>query len=209
MNHLEYNTQKKRLAIPEYGRNIQSMVDYCLSVENREERNIVAHGIVKVMEQVFPQLKEYGDFEHKLWDHLHIMCDFQLDVDSPYPKPNPEELAEPPEKMPYNQRRIRFGHYGKTIPDFMEAAIAMEPGEEKDELVIVIANLMKRFYLQFNQVNLNDEVIEKDFNQLAEGRLTFPGLDKLKAFNEFKQDKGQQKRRPGGASRGHHKRRKY
>lgn len=209
MSHLEYNTQKRRLEIPEYGRNIQTMVDYCLGVENKEERTVVAQGIVKVMEQVFPQLKEYDDFEHKLWDHLHIMCDFKLDVDSPYPKPSAEELAEKPAKMPYPQGKIRFGHYGKILQNFIEAAVKMEDGEEKTELCVAIANMMKRFFLQWNQKNLNDEVIEKDFKILTDGRLTFPGLDKLKSANEFKIfDKVAPRRKPHAGGRNQHKGRK-
>ena len=110
-----YNTQRPKLIIPEYGRNVQNMVDHAVSVEDREERNKVAHSIIDVMGNLNPHLRDVPDFKHKLWDHLFIMSDFKLDVDSPYPKPTPESFQEKPRRVTYPENGIRYRHYGRTI----------------------------------------------------------------------------------------------
>ena len=125
---MDYNTTRSSLVIPEYGRNIHKMIAYAISVADREERNHVARSIVKVMGQVKPQFKEADDFIQSLWDHMIIISDFKLDVDSPYPYPDREELVKPPNKVAYPQNRIRFRHYGKSIESFIAKASKMEEG---------------------------------------------------------------------------------
>ncbi len=159
------------MVIPEYGRNVQKMIDFACTVESREERNKIANAIISVMGQLNPHLRDITDFNHKLWAHLFIMSDFHLDVDSPYPKPSPESLAEKPEKVDYPSNNIRFGHYGKTVERLIEAASQYDDGEEKDYLVGRIANLMKRSNLQWNSDSVKDETILKDLKQLSGDKL--------------------------------------
>lgn len=159
------------MIIPEYGRNVQKMIDFACTIEDREERNKIANAIISVMGQLNPQLRDITDFTHKLWAHLFIMSDFLLDVDSPYPKPSPESFRSKPDNVPYPSNDIRFGHYGKTVERLVEAACAYEEGEEKQYLVGRIANLMKRSNLQWNSADVKDETILKDLDRLSKGAL--------------------------------------
>ncbi|HET6245786.1 MAG: DUF4290 domain-containing protein [Bacteroidetes bacterium] len=169
--HLEYNTERPHLNISEYGRNIQKMIDYAISVEDRELRNTIAKSIITVMGQLNPHLRDVTDFTHKLWDHLFVISDFKLDVDSPYPKPAREILNKKPEKISYPSKDIKFMHYGKNVELLIQKAIAMEEGPEKSAFTEAIANLMKRFYVTFNQDSVNDEVIFKHLERLSQGKL--------------------------------------
>ena len=144
---LNYNTQRPLLHIPEYGRHVQQMVDYCLTIAEREERNKVANSIITVMGALAPQLRDMEDFKQKLWTHLFVISNFQLDVDSPYPKPTPEAYKERPNRVEYPKKNIRYGHYGKTIESLVKKGVEMEEGEEKTAFILAIANLMKRSYL--------------------------------------------------------------
>jgi hypothetical protein len=168
---MEYNTQRSQIVIPEYGRNIHKMINHAFTIENREERNNVAHSIVKVMGQVKPQFKEADDFIQRLWDHMIIISDFKLDVDSPYPYPEKEELLKKPNKMKYPTTRIRFRHYGKAIENFIKKAIAMEDGEEKDSFTYYIANVMKKNYLMYNRDSVNDQLIFDQLSLLSNSKL--------------------------------------
>src|SRR5690554_4576603 len=138
-----YNTARPKMIIPEYGRHIQDLVNYATQIEDREERNEMVRAIIDVMGQLNPHLRDVSDFTHKLWDHVHIMSNFKLDVDSPYPKPAPEHFQSKPRKMPYPEDNIRFKHYGKGVEKLVDKAIEMEDGEEKEALVLSIANLMR------------------------------------------------------------------
>ena len=112
---MEYNTQKKKLLLPEYGRNIQKMVDYLLTIEDREERTRAAKTVIDVMGNLYPHLRDVPDFRHKLWDHLAIMSEFKLDIDTPYPLPSLSKLQEKPERLPYSSNHIKYKHYGKLV----------------------------------------------------------------------------------------------
>ncbi len=169
---LEYNSTRDHLIIPEYGRHIQKMVKYCAEIPDRDERNKVAHAIINVMGQLFPHLRDVEDYKHKLWDHLHIMSSFELDVDSPYPTPKPEQFTERPENVPYPKGDIKYGHYGKTVQDLIKAAGNMEPGEERQALILVTVNLMKRCYLNWNRDTVSDETILKHLHELSDGKLS-------------------------------------
>lgn len=167
----DYNTQRPRLIIPEYGRHVQRMVEHCMTIDDRAERTKVARSIIAVIGRLNPHLRNGEDAEHMLWDHLHIMSDFKLDVDAPYPPPAPESLVTKPDRLHYPKTRIRFGHYGKIVERFIAHVVAMEPGEEKDRATLAVANLMKRQFLAWNRDSVGDEVILKDLKELSEGQL--------------------------------------
>jgi hypothetical protein len=166
-----YNSERPDLIIPEYGRNIHNMVNYAKTVADREERNKVAHAIISVMGQLFPHLRDIEDFKHKLWDHLHIMARFELDVDSPYPKPKPETFQTKPDRVAYPKEEARFGHYGLTIEKLIAKARTTENPEEKEAFTAVIANLMKRHYVMYNHATVEDKVIKQQLKLLSEGAL--------------------------------------
>lgn len=168
---MEYNSSRTDLIIPEYGRNVHNMVAYAMEMEDREERNKVANAIISVMGQLSPHLRDVEDYKHKLWDHLFIISRFQLDVDSPYPKPQPEKLAERPKKVPYPQTELKYGHYGKNILNIIDFCKEMEEGDDKNQLKLIIANLMKRHYMAWNQSSVVDHTIKKQLKEMSEGKL--------------------------------------
>jgi hypothetical protein len=167
----DYNTSRKKLFLPEYGRHVQKMVDHMLTIEDREERNKAARSLINMMGNLNPQLREYSDFKHKLWDHLAIMADFKLDIDSPYELPKAEELMQKPSKVPYNKNNIRFRHYGYIIEQMIESATGIEDPAKREIMVKVIANHMKKAYLTWNRENVTDEIIFHDLKELSGGRI--------------------------------------
>lgn len=182
---LVYNSQRSKMIIPEYGRNVQNMINFACTVEDRDERNKIAKAIISVMGQLAPHLRDIDDFNHKLWAHLFIMSEFKLDVDSPYPKPSPESFMSAPERLNYPTNNVKYGHYGKTVERLIDAAIEYEDGEEKDFLVLRIANLMKRSYAQWNQNSVKDEVILSDLKNLSKGKLELKNPDLLESTQEI------------------------
>ena len=168
---MEYNIDRKKLEIPEYGRNIQKMVDYALGLEDREKRNALAQIIITTMSQINPNSKEIADYKHKLWDHLHIMAGYKLDVDSPYPIPKPEDQVAKPDKVEYKNSKIRFRPYGKNIENMIDKVIEMEDGEEKQVLIEMIAQQLKKSYLQWNINSCDDAMILQHFEDLSHGKL--------------------------------------
>jgi hypothetical protein len=173
----DYNTRRKKLILPEYGRNVQKMVNHILTIEDREERNKAAHTIIGIMGNLAPHLRDIGDFKHKLWDHLAIISDFKLDIDSPYEKPLPEKLQEKPNKIEYNQKFIRYKHYGRSIAMMLKKAADMEEGEEKDHLISLLANHMKKSYLTWNREAVDDEQIFSDLKEISLGAFDMGGDD--------------------------------
>jgi hypothetical protein len=182
---MEYNTNLAPIIVPEYGRNIQRMINFACRVENKEERNLIARSIVKVMGQVNSQYKDAEDFVQKQWDHLFIISDFKLDVDSPYPRPEKEQLQKRPKKLEYPLSKIKYRHYGNAVEKFIKKASAMEQGEEKDSFTYYIANVMKKNYLMFNRETVNDELIIKQLRELSGNQLTLKEEFKLKPSNEL------------------------
>jgi hypothetical protein len=168
---MKYNTEEKKLAMPEYGRNIQNMVDYCLAIEDREERTRCANAIINIMGNMFPHLRDVNDFKHILWDHLAIMADFKLDIDYPYEILKKEDLYSRPPQVPYNNSRIRYKHYGKTLELMIQKARELEDGEEKEVLVNLLANHMKKSFLTWNKETVDDRKIFKDLDELSEGTI--------------------------------------
>jgi len=168
---MEYNSARPDLIIPEYGRNVHNMVEYAMSVADIEERTKISHAIVNVMAQLTPHLRDLEDYNHKLWDHLFIISNFKLEVNSPYPMPLPEKLAERPKPVPYPQTELKYGHYGKNIQNIIDVCKDYEEGEEKEQLKLVIANLMKRHYMAWNQSTVVDHVIKKQLKEMSDGKL--------------------------------------
>jgi hypothetical protein len=183
---MDYNTQRKKLALPEYGRHIQQMVDYIASVEDRDERNRLAKSLVAIMGNLNPHLRDINDFKHKLWDHLFIMSDFKLDIDSPYPIPSVEQYNEKPRRVPYPGNPIKFKHYGRIIEMMIEKAVAMEEGPEKDALKQLIANQMKKANITWNKESVSDDDIFRDMQTLSNGMLVMAPGSKLVENKEFK-----------------------
>lgn len=164
---MEYNTSRVKLTLPEYGRHIQKIVDHIKTIEDRTERTKAAHALIPVMGQVNTSLKENGDFKHKLWDHLFIMADFELDVDAPYEMPDREVLSKKPDPLPYTQGKFKKKHYGKIIQRMMDK-VDEYPAEEQAYLIELLANQLKKSYVKWNKESANDEDIINDFKDLAE-----------------------------------------
>ena len=181
----DYNTRRPQMVIPEYGRNIQKMVEHAITIEDRSERNKVAQAIINVMGQLNPHLRDITDFKHKLWDHIFIISDFKLDVDSPYPIPDKESILKKPEKLDYPQSRIKFKHYGKSIEYIIDEAVKMEEGEMKVELIKMIANLMKKSYLTWNRESVDDDLIISDLESLSKGKLKVDDSFQLNQTNDI------------------------
>jgi hypothetical protein len=169
----DYNTSRKKLILPEYGRHIHKMIDHICTIEDREERNKAAKTIIAVMGNLNPHLRDVADFKHKLWDHLAVISEFKLDIDSPYEKPEPTKFQEKPSKVEYNQNNLKYKHYGKSVSLMIEAAAAMEEGEEREHLVKLLANHLKKLYLTWNREAVEDEQIFKDLEILSKGKIIF------------------------------------
>jgi hypothetical protein len=176
---MEYNTQKTQLHMPEYGRIIQQLVERCKELPSKDERNEMAMAIIDFMGQRNPQLRDEENYKHKLWDHLFILANYDLDVESPYPFPTPEQLAEKPKRMEYPKLQGDFKFYGKSILQLIEKAIELETGDEKEALIEVIANNMKKSYNVYNKEHVTDDVIFRHLKELSENRLDLTGIDSL------------------------------
>jgi len=183
---MDYNTTRKALVLPEYGRNIQKMINHIKTVDDRDERNRLAMAVIQVMGNKNPHLRDISDFTHKLWDHLAIISEFELDIDSPYPTPTPEELNTKPERLEYQRADdIRFKHYGKVLEKMIKRAVSYEDGEEKDYLIEVICTQMKKAYVMWNRENAVDEQIFIDLKYLSKDQLIIPEGLKLKDVRDL------------------------
>jgi hypothetical protein len=167
----DYNSTRNKLILSEYGRNVQNMVKYITALPTKEERNRYAQVVIDLMGFLNPHLRDVADFKHKLWDHLHIISNFEIDVDSPYPKPSPEAIHFKPDPLKYPHQRIRYKHYGKTIELMMEKAKSIEEPERKRHMVQSIANFMKMAYVQWNKDSVADEIILSDLYAMSGGQL--------------------------------------
>ena len=176
-NELEYNSERSKLIIPEYGRHIQKMVEHTVKIEDDAERNKVAKSIIAVMGNMNPHLRDVPDFQHKLWDQLFIISDFKLNVDSPFPKPSKEMLEERPERMTYPQNFPKYRFYGNNIKRMIDQANKWEDGPEKEGLIYTIANHMKKSYLSWNKDSVDDKVIFDHLRELSGGRIDVKATD--------------------------------
>lgn len=182
---LEYNTQLKSLVLPEYGRNVQQMVDHCVAIEDKEERTNCAYSIIQFMGNLFPYLRDGEDFKHKLWDHLAIMSDFKLDIDFPYQVIEKEKLYSKPDLVDYKLAPIKFRHYGKIIELMIERAADYPEGEERDALISLLAHHMKKLMFAINKEGVEDDKILKDLYRYSHGRINLdPATYKLRVFKE-------------------------
>jgi hypothetical protein len=177
IDDIEYNTEREHLIIPEYGRHLQKMVNYAKQLPTKEERNKVAKSIINVMGNLQPHLRDVPDFQHKLWDQLFIIADFELDVDSPYPTPSKEELNERPEPLKYPQNHPKYRFYGNNIKTMIDVANTWEEGELKEALIYTIANHMKKCFLNWNKDTVEDDVIFKHLYELSGGKINLKASD--------------------------------
>jgi len=168
---MEYNSQRSKMNISEYGRNIQKMIEQIMAIEEPVRRNNQAKAIINVMGQLNPHLRDVADFKHKLWDHLFIMSDFKLEVDSPFPIPSAQSLAKKPERLDYASNHIKFKHYGRHIEKIIEKASSLEEGPEKTALIKLIANHLKKSYITWNRDAVTDDEIASHLAELSKGRL--------------------------------------
>ena len=167
----DYNSTRSKLLLTEYGRNVQNMVKYIVALPTKEERNRYANVVIDLMGFLNPHLRDVADFKHKLWDHLHIISDYKIDVDSPYPLPSPEAIHIRPEPLGYPNKRIKYKHYGKTIELMIAKAKAIEEPARRQHMVQAIANFMKMAYVQWNKDSVTDESILSDLRELSNGEL--------------------------------------
>ena len=181
----DYNTQRKRMSLPEYGRNVLKMIEHIKTIRDPEERNQAARTIIQIMGNLNPNLREVTDFRHKLWDHLMIIADFDLDVDSPYPAPDRMKLDAKPNRVPYHNGDAKYAHYGHIVPALIEAASAMEAGEERDYLTSLILNQMKKDYITWNKSQVADDLIFRDLAEISGHKLKVPENYKMPDIKEL------------------------
>lgn len=171
IDNLEYNTEREHLIIPEYGRHMQKMINHAKTRETKEERNKLAKAIIAIMGNMQPHLRDVPDFQHKLWDQLFIMSNFELDADSPFEKPTKELLEERPEPLKYPQNFPKYRFYGNNIKTMIDVANTWEDGELKEALLHTVANHMKKCFLNWNKDTVEDAVIFNHLFELSEGKI--------------------------------------
>jgi hypothetical protein len=170
---MEYNTTRSKMLMPEYGRNVQRMVEYLMTIEDRDRRRKNAEAIIELMGTLNPHLKTIEDYKHKLWDHLVQMTDFKLDVDAPYPPPTPEELYKKPEVLPYPQASIKHRHMGKNLEALIEKALAEKDPEKKQGFTQAIGYYMKLAYTNWHREPVHDDMIKNELAELTKGELQY------------------------------------
>ena len=180
---MKYNTQEKRLPLPEYGRSVQNMIDYAVTIKDRNERQRCANTIITIMGNMFTHLRDVPDFKHKLWDHLAIMSDFKLDIDYPYEIVRKESLSSKPERLTYNLNRIHFRHYGRNLEAIIRKAADMPEGDERDALINLLANNMKKNYYAWTKDNTDEDKIIEDLRLLSDGKIDLKRGD-IKFFDQ-------------------------
>ena len=207
---LEYNSERSLLIIPEYGRHIQKLVNHCISLETKEERNIMAKAIVDVMGNLQPHLRDVPDFKHKLWDQLYIMSDFRLDADSPFEKPSKEELQEKPERLKYPKAASKYRFYGNNIQIMIDAALTWEEGEMKEALIYTIANHMKKCFLSWNRDAVEDDLIFDHLFELSDGKFDLRNSSEVLSESKelLKNRKGQRSKGNKGKNQSNKNRKK-
>lgn len=194
-----YNTQRKRLQISEYGRIVQDMVDLMKNQEDRTKRNLMAAGIVNIMTNLNPQIRELADYKHKLWDHLFAMAGYDLDIDAPFPRPETDLLTKKPEAIPYQKSQVKYRFYGRSVEHMISKAAEMEDGETKSAYINVIASFMRNSCKSWNDENLSEEAICEHIKHLSKGKLElsaneitlmFQGKDNIRNTSGFLKPEG-------------------
>lgn len=169
---MQYNTKRKGLILPEYGRHVQELVDYAKTIKDDKQRQDIVEQVIILMENINPNAKNVGDYEHKLWDHLYIISNFDLEYTSPYPKPSKEEVYEKPGKFPYPNQTIKYRHYGKNVESMIDKAMDMKDEDKQEAYTEIIASFMKRTYSNYNPDGVNDEIIKDDLVRMSDGELS-------------------------------------
>lgn len=192
---MKYNISDSPLKLREYGRNVQSMVEYAKTIEDKDRRTRVIKEIVRIMVNLHPEIKDQPDYEEKLWDHLFLIADFDLDIDSPFPMPDPEEAFKKPDaRMPYHRPKTRFKQYGKNVELLIQKATELEEGEFKTRFINYIATIMRQFAQQISKDAAQEVVIAAQINEISKGKLNLKPEDltitkvsgKLKLPNEMR-----------------------
>ncbi len=192
---MEYNTEREQLIIPEYGRHVQKMINHATTLGDKADQQKCVDAIIAFMGQMNPHLRDVKEFTHKLWDHLHIMSNFKLDIESPYTKPEEAKLEERPEKMTYPGNNIRFSYYGHTIETMIATAINMED-EKKEILTGMIANQMKKSYILFNESSVDNNMIRLHLKQMSNSQLTLADDFEFIRSASIRPDGGNSKKKP-------------
>ena len=206
VENMEYNTTRNHLVIREYGRHIQKMVEYVLTLEDREKRQKNAYALIELMGFLNPHLKNVEDFRHKLWDHLFLISDFKLDVESPYPIPTRETLKAKPQQLPYPKRYPRYNHLGKNIEIVIDKALQEEDSEKRQGFANAIAYYMKLTYSNWHKELVHDDNIQTELNAITKGELEFNNRPFVKhrvdnSREEFISNVGKYRKNFGGRSR--------
>ena len=213
----EYNTQREQIKIKEYGRNVQKLVNYIRTIPDKDKRTEMATTLIELIKQLAPSVKEAFENPQRIWDDLYIIADFNFDINSPYPIPDPETVFKKPERMGYPQSRVRYRHYGKNIEKLNTEALLKEDPKEQEDAVIYLGKLMKTFHGNWNKETIDDSVIIKDLEKMSEGKLTL-SLDRVREENLFEKlyrekkkphnqnDRSRKDNRRGGHSKRHRRR---
>lgn len=180
---MDYNTQREKLLMPEYGRHVQKMIDYVKSIPDKEKRNEQIQAVVSIMGILNPQLRDLNDFKHKLWDHVYVISDFDIDIDSPYPPPTKETFSSPPNPIPLQSEAIRERHYGRNIQNMIDVIAAKEDDEVKHYMIKTLAYYMQQQYHIWKKDFASDEIIFKDIERLSGGKIKVPADMSLDPIN--------------------------
>ncbi len=211
---MEYNSQREAIILREYGRSIQKLVEYAKTIENKEDRQDVAEHVLNIMGGINPHLKKVEDFKHLLWDHLHLIADFELEVDSPYQKPEKEVLFAKPSKLDYPTKTRKNRHYGQNVLSMIASAVAMEDEEKQIEYAVNIANYMKKIQASRNMrgEKVNDLIIINDLDTLSNGKLVLEDetiLNKVKSYRKFNNNNHKNKNRKRNNNNNNRRRSNY
>lgn len=181
---MDYNTQREKLFMPEYGRHVQKMIEQVKLIQDPEKRNEQIKAVVAVMAILNPQLKDMSDFKHKLWDHVQIIADYDIDIDSPFPIPTRETIQSKPDPIPLETKPVKAAHYGRNIQNMIDVIADREEGEMKDAMIKTLASYMRNQYLIWNKDSVSEETIFNDIKKLSDGRLVVPEYIHLESISD-------------------------
>ncbi len=171
---MDYNTQRNKLLMPEYGRHVQKMIDYVKKIEDKEKRNEQIRAVLSVMGILNPSLRDINDFKHQLWDHIQIIADFDIDIESPYPTPTKETFTTKPNPIPIQTVPLKEAHYGRNIQNMIDMIAQKEDGEVKENMIKILATYMRQQYLIWNKDSVTEQIIFRDIRKLSNDRITIP-----------------------------------
>lgn len=198
---MEYNTTRSMMILPEYGRNVQNMISHAKELADREERNRAAQAIIEVMGQLNPHLRDVDDYRHKLWTHLFVMSNFELDVDSPYEIPKLEVLNQKPDRMVYPKSKIRYGHYGQYTERILSESKNLTNEDEKNYLKKSMGDFMKTQFLTFNNDAVENSLIATQMAELSKGVLVLENPEELIPTNTVLKNLGRISNNPKSNNR--------